>query len=107
MKLKATYSLWGSEITFWVPQNSILGPLLFNIFLCDLFQFFSDLDIAYYADDNTAHSNNINLNKALHNLEKESNTFTLRARNNKSKLTLMEWPSPTVNVKLGIHIDLL
>ena len=61
----------------------------------------------YCADDNTAHSDNINLNKALHNLEKESNTFTLQARNNKSKLTLMEWPSPTVNVKLGIHIDLL
>ena len=34
-----------------------------------------DLDITNYADDNTPHSTNINLNKVLHNLEKMSNTL--------------------------------
>ena len=63
------YSLW-SEILFGVPQGSIVGLLLFNIFLCDSFQFFPDVDIANYADDNTPHSSNINLNKVLHDLEK-------------------------------------
>ena len=68
LKLKGTYSSW-SEIISRVPQGSILGPLLFNIFLCNLFQFFSDQDITNYADDNTPHSTKINLNKVLHDLE--------------------------------------
>ena len=41
------------EINFGVPRGSILGPLHFNIFLCNLFLFTNDTDIANYADDNT------------------------------------------------------
>ena len=33
--------------------GSILGPLLFNIFLVDLFLVLKDVDIANLADDNT------------------------------------------------------
>ena len=65
VKFNGTYSLW-SEILFGVPQGSILGPLSFNVFLCDLFQFFLDVDIANYADDKTLHASNINLNNVLH-----------------------------------------
>ena len=36
----------------WGTEYSILGPLLFNIFLADLFLIHSDIDIANFADDN-------------------------------------------------------
>ena len=51
-KIDSTYSSW-EEILFGIPQGFILGPLLFNIFLCDLFYLMNGTDFASYADDST------------------------------------------------------
>ena len=74
VKINNTYSSW-SEILFGVPQGSIPGPLLFNIFLCDLFLFVSDIGIANYADDNTSHITDKHLETVLKNLEQGSDTL--------------------------------
>ena len=37
----------------WATSGISFGPLLFNIFLCDLVFIMNDIDFASYADDNT------------------------------------------------------
>ena len=47
-----TFSNW-INILHEEPQGSILGPLVFNFFLCDLFLFKPNIDLVSYADHNT------------------------------------------------------
>ena len=67
-KINDTYSSW-LEIIFGVPQGSILGPLLFNVFLCDLFYSVNNIDIASYADDTTPYAFGNNPEEVIKKLE--------------------------------------
>ena len=71
VKINDSYSSW-SEILFGVPQGSILGPLLFNIFICDMFYFMADFEIANYADDSTLFSAKANHKSVVQELEVSS-----------------------------------
>ena len=52
IKINKTFSNW-TNILHGVTQGSILGPLLFNVFLFDLFLFIQSIKLMSYADDNT------------------------------------------------------
>ena len=60
VRVNNNFSSW-EKIIAGVPQGSILGPLLFKIFINDLFVFVSSSNLSNYADDNTSYASGFNL----------------------------------------------
>ena len=70
VKIGSVFSEW-LEILSGVPQGSILGPLLFNIFINDIIKFVEQCDICNFADDNTIDSCGTTADTVLDNLKND------------------------------------
>ena len=80
VRVNASFSSW-REILFGVPQGSILGPPLYNIYTNDLFLFLL-LEIANYADDNSPFSCAKSIPTVISQLENDSVILLNWMRNN-------------------------
>ena len=59
-------------LKYGVPQGSILGPLLFNLFINDIFYFLKESKLANYADDTSTYLSKEGIFPFLHALKSET-----------------------------------
>ena len=104
-KIGNNYSSW-RDILSGVPQSSVVGTLLFNIYICDLCFLLKDMHVANYADDTTPYIYVENTESVIKSLEQSVsllfNCFkSNQMKGNEGKCEILLGTDETVQVKKG------
>ena len=108
VKVNGSFSSW-KRLTLGVPQGSVLGPLLFNIYINDLLLSLNNTDVCNYADDTTLFACDIDTDNVVARLEIDSAHAIKWFSDNYMKLnedkchllTFGNMSSDSVSVKIG------
>ena len=82
-----------------MPQGSILGPFLFNVFINVIFHFIKNYRLYNYADDNTVSHADKNLKGLVDELVEDSTRFIQWVADNQMKAN----PDKSQAIAVGKH----
>ena len=101
-----------AHMPYGVPQGSVLGPLLFLIYINDLHNAIKYSTVRHFADDTNLLINNKSpkqlqkrLNLDLRNLSKWLKANMISLNSSKSELIIFKHPSKTINYNFKIKLD--
>ena len=100
VKIGSTFSSY-LEILRGVPQGSILGPILSNLFINDLMFFIQETEVCNFADDTTIYSCSSNYEEATQKLSADTHLVLNWFRIN----SMVANPSKFQIMFLGSNID--
>ena len=85
VRVNGSFSMW-TKTSLGIPQGSVLGLLMFNIYLNDLFLFLEETEVCNYADDTAFYTCGPNVKNIVAKLENDALAISEWFPNNRMKL---------------------
>ena len=104
-KINNNFSDW-TDVDSGVPQGSIWGPFIFNIYVNDMFYFIEDDNVTNFADDNTPFTISDNLDELTDKLESSSDILVKWFEMNYFKMNIDKCKLLVANHESNVYVKI-